>query len=183
MKRFCAILSVCLMGWMAQGCEAGSGCVGEDCDWPLEPTGHGCDYEDENYWPGDSFPPSDGCNTCTCEEGGAVVCTELACDPSDVSDASDTSDASDPTDTSDPSDETDASDATQPQDDPDPTDAEVTCEMDGETYVSGESWPAGDGCNTCGCFDDGSVGCTEMACQSCYGATTESGCDSIGMCR
>lgn len=41
--------------------------------------------------------------------------------------------------------------------------AKADCEYNGETFVDGESFPADDGCNTCFC-EDGSVGCTEMAC-------------------
>ncbi len=39
----------------------------------------GCDYDGKRYQPGDSFPSEDGCNTCTCSEGGAVGCTKRAC--------------------------------------------------------------------------------------------------------
>ncbi|EYF03289.1 hypothetical protein [Chondromyces apiculatus] len=40
-----------------------------------------------------------------------------------------------------------------------------TCNYDGETYDAGENFPAGDGCNTCFCDSDGSVGCTLAACD------------------
>lgn len=43
--------------------------------------GHGCEYNGETYDVGDSFEAADGCNTCFCEAGGAVGCTEMACDP------------------------------------------------------------------------------------------------------
>jgi len=33
------------------------------------------------------------------------------------------------------------------------------------TYDTGEDFPAGDGCNTCTCQDNGGVVCTELACQ------------------
>ena len=39
-----------------------------------------------------------------------------------------------------------------------------SCQYWGKTYKSGESFPAGDGCNSCGCTD-GRVGCTLMACE------------------
>jgi hypothetical protein len=39
-----------------------------------------------------------------------------------------------------------------------------TCEWDGETYERGETFPAGDGCNSCHCGDDGQVSCTLVAC-------------------
>ncbi len=41
----------------------------------------GCTYDGLPYMPGDSFPASDGCNTCTCDPSGSgsVGCTEIAC--------------------------------------------------------------------------------------------------------
>lgn len=39
-----------------------------------------------------------------------------------------------------------------------------TCSYGGETYEEGENFPAGDGCNSCQCMEDGSIGCTEMGC-------------------
>lgn len=47
-----------------------------------------------------------------------------------------------------------------------------TCNYGGNWYHAGESFPAGDGCNTCSCSSDGSVGCTLMSCSS--------GCDYQG---
>ena len=42
----------------------------------------------------------------------------------------------------------------------------VTCEMDGTQYNADDSIPAGDGCNTCVCGEDGEInGCTEIACD------------------
>jgi hypothetical protein len=38
-----------------------------------------CRVGDTTYDVGDSFPAEDGCNTCTCEVGGDVACTTLAC--------------------------------------------------------------------------------------------------------
>jgi hypothetical protein len=40
------------------------------------------------------------------------------------------------------------------------------CEYNGVVYAAGDSFPAEDGCNTCSC-DDGTLGCTEIACNSC----------------
>lgn len=42
-----------------------------------EPTT--CAYDDETYEPGDTFPSTDGCNTCTCGSTGSVGCTKRAC--------------------------------------------------------------------------------------------------------
>lgn len=48
-------------------------------------------------------------------------------------------------------------------------DGEDTCEYNGETYFVGETFPSEDGCNTCGCHENGVVGCTLMACfEGCY---------------
>ncbi|MBK7580046.1 MAG: hypothetical protein IPI67_07540 [Myxococcales bacterium] len=47
------------------------------------------------------------------------------------------------------------------------------CDYQGKKYPFGASFPAGDGCNTCGCLDDGSVGCTLVDCVS--------GCDYDGV--
>ncbi|MFT3768349.1 MAG: hypothetical protein QM820_23115 [Minicystis sp.] len=38
------------------------------------------------------------------------------------------------------------------------------CVVGGTTHAPGTSFPAPDGCNTCTCDADGSVGCTELAC-------------------
>lgn len=44
---------------------------------------------------------------------------------------------------------------------------ERPCDYAGETYEAGESFPAQDGCNTCGCEPDGKVTCTLLGCDSC----------------
>jgi Pacifastin inhibitor (LCMII) len=38
-----------------------------------------CVYDDNEYADGQTFPSTDGCNTCSCDDG-AVACTERACD-------------------------------------------------------------------------------------------------------
>ncbi len=38
-----------------------------------------CTYEGKMYKVGETFPASDGCNTCSCEKGGVVGCTKIAC--------------------------------------------------------------------------------------------------------
>mmetsp|Transcript_6517 Transcript_6517/g.12676 ORF Transcript_6517/g.12676 Transcript_6517/m.12676 type:complete len:398 (+) Transcript_6517:270-1463(+) len=45
---------------------------------------------------------------------------------------------------------------------------------DGTMYAPGDSYPAADGCNTCFCENDGSAGCTEMACVSEGGSSVSS---------
>jgi hypothetical protein len=39
-----------------------------------------CQYAGAFYAPGTSFPAGDGCNTCYCEAGGNVLCSQIACD-------------------------------------------------------------------------------------------------------
>lgn len=40
----------------------------------------------------------------------------------------------------------------------------TTCAYDGQTYTPGQTFPSTDGCNTCTCGTNGSVGCTKRAC-------------------
>ena len=67
-----------------------------------------------------------------------------------------------------------------------PSDSPTGCSYDGQSHQVGDAFPATDGCNSCSCEADGSVGCTEKACDSCqslvarYGTQTELAhqCDS-----
>ncbi|PKN39530.1 MAG: hypothetical protein CVU63_15530 [Deltaproteobacteria bacterium HGW-Deltaproteobacteria-20] len=63
-------------GWYGDG-ECDDFCLQPDPD-----CGQGCEYDGKHYAPGESFPSSDGCNTCTCGEAG-VGCTKRACAPCD----------------------------------------------------------------------------------------------------
>lgn len=62
-------------------CEPGLKCV------PTEPTGDAqgicatCNYNGTPKFMGDTFLADDGCNTCTCLDGGMVACTKMACTP------------------------------------------------------------------------------------------------------
>lgn len=40
-----------------------------------------CEYDGQIYEAGDVFAATDGCNKCTCTDGGLVACTERACLP------------------------------------------------------------------------------------------------------
>lgn len=40
----------------------------------------------------------------------------------------------------------------------------AACSFDGEPYQVGDTFPAGDGCNTCFCSNEGFVGCTLILC-------------------
>jgi hypothetical protein len=48
--------------------------------------------------------------------------------------------------------------------------APSTCNYGGQSYQQGDSFESIDGCNTCNCGSNGSVGCTKMAC-TCNPAT------------
>lgn len=41
-----------------------------------------CLYEGKYYSPGQGFPASDGCNSCSCSPNGQVACTLMACERS-----------------------------------------------------------------------------------------------------
>jgi hypothetical protein len=41
--------------------------------------GASCSYGGKTYQPGESFPSTDGCNTCTCVDKGGVGCTKKNC--------------------------------------------------------------------------------------------------------
>ncbi len=38
-----------------------------------------CEYNNQTYDAGQSFPDIDGCNNCTCNDDGSVSCTQLVC--------------------------------------------------------------------------------------------------------
>ena len=63
-----AVLSMIALALLTMGAD--------DCDRRTP-----CLYGGEVYRPGQSFPSTDGCNTCSCSPGGAVACTLRACAP------------------------------------------------------------------------------------------------------
>lgn len=91
-----------------------------------------CSYGGQSYAAGDTFPSTDGCNSCFCSADGLVGCTLRAC----VDGGPPGADAAGP----------------------------VTCTYGGQTHAPGAVFPATDGCNSCHCFDDGTVGCSLIAC-------------------
>jgi len=52
------------------------------CSGSVETNG-GCESNGKHYAQGESFPSSDGCNTCSCGERGAIQCTLAYCAPND----------------------------------------------------------------------------------------------------
>lgn len=134
------------------GCSGGVFSPGDDGSCTVE----GVVHED-----GSTFPSSDGCNTCSCDNG-QWGCTLIAC----VDDCFYQGQQFPPG-------------ATFPAGDGCNTclcqdgiavcghqSCPVTCSYQGQTYQPGESFPAGDGCNTCSCGEDGMVACTEIACAA-----------------
>ncbi|WP_437816685.1 hypothetical protein [Sorangium sp. So ce1078] len=124
-----------------------------------------CEVGDVVYNPGDSFPDKDGCNTCYCDEGGGVSCTDAHC----ISDC--TYEGVDH-----------APGASFPASDGCNT---CTCDPSGSGNVActriachpcepGEEVPAGDQCNSCTCDADGNLVCTDVYCpENCtYGGVS-----------
>lgn len=42
-----------------------------------EPQCQNCSYREEVYFVGEDFPAGDGCNSCTCQEDGSVICSQI----------------------------------------------------------------------------------------------------------
>lgn len=59
----------------------------------------------------------------------------------------------------------------------------VACEVGGEYYAVGDSFPAGDGCNTCGCDESGEVFCTLIDCVQACGGLLGLECGAEQFCR
>jgi hypothetical protein len=118
-----------------------------------------CTYDGQTFEIGDSFPSTDGCNTCTCGENGAVGCTQMGCvaicEYNDVVyQQGDTFMENGCL----------CSCGADGQVSCNEEGCDTFCEYGGKYYSSGNSFEASDGCNTCTCGEDGNVFCTEMAC-------------------
>jgi hypothetical protein len=59
-------------------CSAASAGVSVASDGECSAT-KGCVYGGSSHAAGETFPSSDGCNKCTCQADGNVVCTDIAC--------------------------------------------------------------------------------------------------------
>ena len=123
--------------------------------------GSACRHGGKTYDVGDSFPAEDGCNTCTCEKGGGVACTQIGCVGSCLYDGSSYA-------VGEQFPAKDGCNTCECRPDGDVVCTEEACEEgcmhDGMFYPVGASFPAGDGCNTCECLDAGSVSCTLAVC-------------------
>lgn len=129
-------------------------------------TEGGCEYNGVHYDEGDSFPSTDRCNTCGCEAGG-VACTEMWCEDGWIPCADKA--CGDACTVCDPADPDCAETAVVKQCSADGAcQASVPecgpgCDYGGKHYEYGDGFPSTDGCNSCGCTEDGVV-CTAMAC-------------------
>jgi hypothetical protein len=63
---------------MTVRCSSGTICVARPDGSAHCVSPDTCEYNGETYTEGDSFPSTDGCNTCICSNG-IVSCTEIAC--------------------------------------------------------------------------------------------------------
>ncbi len=64
--------------WVVVGDPCACECVGGDLSCP-DVACTSCLYGDAYYLLGAEFPAVDGCNTCSCEDDGVVVCTMMEC--------------------------------------------------------------------------------------------------------
>lgn len=58
--------------------SGGSSTGGSSTGGSSPTTPQGCSYDGKRYASGDSFPATDGCNSCSCDHG-SVSCTEMGC--------------------------------------------------------------------------------------------------------
>lgn len=131
-------------------------------------TPTGCDYGGEHYDEGDTFPATDGCNSCSCTSGHAR-CTTRACPSCDPAHEPNHEYVSTSPSTCARIRYTCTAGST-----PFSNDcgcgcerSSVTCSYNGHTYNVGDHFNATDGCNTCTCGSDGSADCTSNTCRTC----------------
>ena len=67
--------------WQRERCAPGLSCLFSEPTGDVPGTCVSCIYDGKPYQEGEKFPATDGCNTCTCTDGGNVACTEMACFP------------------------------------------------------------------------------------------------------
>ncbi|CAH1787382.1 unnamed protein product [Owenia fusiformis] len=140
-----------------------------------------CKFDGKYFANGSSFPSTDGCNTCKCEDN-EVICTliECGCEKDGQSyQVGDKIPSSDPCEhcsctlqDGKPKEMCAIQDCARPQCDDyirlegrccPVCDKQGVCEYNNKYYADGATFPSTDGCNRCTC-GDGSVSCTERAC-------------------
>ena len=129
-----------------------------------------CTYNGKSYASGAAFPASDGCNTCSCQDG-SVTCSLLGCSDGGADGAPACRDSSGKG-TACPGDGglTDAEmhcfyfDIEIPC----TTDGGAVCTEGGNTYAEGATFTCADGCNTCTCTSSG-IERTKRACVDASG--------------
>lgn len=148
-------------------------CPGEDDD-PLPVAS--CEYGGKTYTSGQSFPATDGCNTCQCGPDGSVACTEIGCSGAgclhngtrySIGDSVPSSDGCNTCSCTEPGVVACTTKACPPP---------AGCEYAGARHAPGASFPSTDGCNTCTCLEGGGVACTKKACPSPPAACRRTGC-------
>jgi hypothetical protein len=139
-----------------------------------------CKYDGKGYALGESFPATDGCNTCSCEKTGSISCTEIACSndaggapgggASDAGGAPGTCSYAGKLykfgDTFKDSDGCNTCSCTEQGVACTLIGCLTPCKHGGNSYSAGQTFPSDDGCNTCSCLGDGSIACTDKACPN-----------------
>jgi hypothetical protein len=123
---------------------------------PPPPSGQACEVAGQSFPDGAGVPSGDSCNSCGCNDGD-VICTLALCEPVFCAEFLEVADGVcsrfplDPCKFQDP-------------DCGEGGGGGASCEAAGQTFEDGSAVPSGDSCNTCGCTD-GSITCTEIACE------------------
>jgi len=125
-------------------------------------TGTTCLVGDKTYAPGDTFPASDGCNSCTCQDDGTAACTLLGCITGCVHEGQ-TYDVGAVFPAGDGCNQCNCG-----------ADGSVACGhafcgciYEGKQYQVGDNFPDPSGCANCICTSDGSVMCEGPGCPAC----------------
>ena len=135
--------------------------------------GADCSFQGQVYADGSTFAEGDGCNTCGCADG-LVQCTALSCDPASAGSGGISVGASGSQGAAIPaagaSGSAQAGNAAGAATSGGGAGGSADCSFQGQVYADGSTFPAGDGCNTCGCAD-GLVQCTALSCDPASGGS------------